>query len=134
MKKTILISCLIMITCMLHAQVGINTNNPDPSAILEVKGTNGGLLIPRMTLPQRNNITLTKPGLLVYDVTLGRFIGTTGIVDSLYWVSLGPIWRENASSIFLDSANLKPIGIGTDDPQAMLHVTGNTLINDTLFF
>lgn len=40
---------------------------PDPSAMLDVNDTLGGVLIPRMTLVQRNNITSPAVGLLIYQ-------------------------------------------------------------------
>ena len=50
------------------AQVGINTDGsvPDASAMLDVKSTTSGLLIPRMTAADRDNIASPATGLLVY--------------------------------------------------------------------
>lgn len=47
--------------------IGSNTN-PDPSAILEISGTNGGLLIPRLTTLQRNAIANPAAGLHIYNL------------------------------------------------------------------
>ncbi|MEY8848999.1 hypothetical protein AB9K26_09295 [Psychroserpens sp. XS_ASV72] len=49
-----------------YAQVGIGTSTPDPSAILDISSTEGGLLLPRMNLSQRNSITNPATGLLIY--------------------------------------------------------------------
>ncbi|KIO78612.1 hypothetical protein TH53_02315 [Pedobacter lusitanus] len=49
------------------AQVGIGTNVPDASAQLEVLSTSKGLLIPRMSLLQRNDINNPANGLLIYQ-------------------------------------------------------------------
>lgn len=49
------------------AQIGIGTNNPHQSAIVEVQSTNQGVLIPRLTNSQMNNITGPTNGLLVYN-------------------------------------------------------------------
>ncbi|WP_026630194.1 hypothetical protein [Dyadobacter alkalitolerans] len=54
--------------------VGINTNNPDPSASLEVAGTNKGLLIPRISLQSlTDNATIPNPAtaLLIYNTNAG---------------------------------------------------------------
>lgn len=53
---------------LLSAQVGINTDGSDPntSAILDLKSTDKGLLIPRMTATQRDNISSPVTGLMVY--------------------------------------------------------------------
>lgn len=49
------------------AQVGIGTKEPDASAMLEVKSTSKGLLIPRMTFVQRNAIKRPANSLLIYQ-------------------------------------------------------------------
>ena len=45
----------LMIPLFLHGQVGINTDGatPENSAMLDIKSTSRGLLIPRMTEVQR---------------------------------------------------------------------------------
>ena len=43
--------------CNNYAQVGINNENPDASAALDITSTTGGLLVPRMTAAQRDAIT-----------------------------------------------------------------------------
>lgn len=48
-------------------QVGVNTNNPHPSAALEVQSTSGGLLIPRMTNEQMKLIANPAAGLMVFN-------------------------------------------------------------------
>jgi uncharacterized protein (TIGR02145 family) len=55
------------------AQVGINTDNsaPDPSAILDVKSSNKGFLLPRMTHVQINSIANPVNGLFVYCTDCG---------------------------------------------------------------
>ena len=47
--------------------VGIGTLNPNASALLEIKSTNKGLLIPRMNQTQRNAIPSPATGLLIYQ-------------------------------------------------------------------
>jgi hypothetical protein len=46
---------------------GIGTLTPDASALLEVKSTSKGVLIPRMTLTQRNAIVSPATGLLIFQ-------------------------------------------------------------------
>ncbi|MEZ5015199.1 MAG: hypothetical protein R2794_12995 [Chitinophagales bacterium] len=46
---------------------GIGTTTPDPSALLELSGTSGGLLAPRMTKAQRDAITAPADGLLIFQ-------------------------------------------------------------------
>ena len=60
---------------ILNAQVGINTDNTDPdaSAMPDVKSTDKGMLIPRMTTTQRTAISNPANGLLVFDATTNSF-------------------------------------------------------------
>jgi uncharacterized protein (TIGR02145 family) len=77
-----------------QAQVGINTDQsePDPSAGLDVKFHNKGVLLPRMTLQQRNDIPNPAEGLMVYCTNCGR-LGTGGalsIFTNGAWTVIGP--------------------------------------------
>jgi hypothetical protein len=62
----ILISMLFMFEA--KAQVGIGTNAPDASAQLEILSTSKGLLIPRLSISQRDAIPNPANGLLIYQV------------------------------------------------------------------
>jgi hypothetical protein len=66
MRKITLIT-LMLFTALSYAQVGINTNTPDASSVLEIKSTTGGILIPRMTEAQRDAIALPASGLMIYQ-------------------------------------------------------------------
>jgi hypothetical protein len=46
---------------------GIGTTSPQASSLLEVKSTSKGILIPRMTLTQKNAIASPATGLLIYQ-------------------------------------------------------------------
>jgi len=85
MKKFYLIGLfVILIYKPIHAQVGINTDNsqPDNSAMLDIKSTDKGMLIPRMTQAQRDAITSPATGLIIYqtDTTPGFYY-----FDGLAW-------------------------------------------------
>jgi hypothetical protein len=67
-----------------QAQVSISTCEnpnviPDPSAILDVSGTTGGILIPRMTTDQRDQIPSPAIGLLIYNTDTQTFQYWNGI-------------------------------------------------------
>lgn len=47
--------------------VGIGNSNPHPSAALDITDTSRGILIPRMTMTQRNSIQNPADGLMVYQ-------------------------------------------------------------------
>ncbi|WP_304235996.1 hypothetical protein [Jiulongibacter sediminis] len=50
-----------------NKNVGIGTKNPEESAILDIQSPDKGLLIPRLSLEQRNGIISPAEGLLVYQ-------------------------------------------------------------------
>lgn len=53
--------------------VGIGTNTPNPSAVLDVNATNKGMLVPRLTSAQRSAIVNPANSLLVYDTDVECF-------------------------------------------------------------
>lgn len=72
MKKSILflLTLLFALSANLFAQnVGINNDgtSPDGSAMLDVKSTTKGMLVPRMSLAQRDQISSPATGLLVFQ-------------------------------------------------------------------
>jgi|GEM_PF-1773488 len=49
--------------------IGINTNSPDATAILDIVSNSKGLLIPRLSNAQRNAITSPANSLIIYNTT-----------------------------------------------------------------
>ena len=86
------IICLVF-TVNIQAQVGINSDNsnPDPSAMLDVKSSEKGMLIPRMTTSQRTSILNPATGLLVFDNTTGSF-----------WFHNGSSWEDLSATSTAD--------------------------------
>ncbi len=71
MKKNLLTLVITFLAFAANAQsVSINTDgsNAESSAMLEVKSTTKGLLIPRMTSEQRAEISSPAKGLMVYQI------------------------------------------------------------------
>jgi len=67
-NKTKFLSFLaVLFFSQVHAQVGIGTNTPDPSAQLDVVSTSKGFLPPKMTATQRTAISNPATGLLVFQ-------------------------------------------------------------------
>src|ERR1019366_854768 len=64
--------------------VGIGTTMPDRSALLDMKATDKGVLVPRLNTAQRLAIVNPAIGLLVYDSTLKCFY----YFDGTQWNSL----------------------------------------------
>ncbi|MCI5056404.1 MAG: hypothetical protein MRY83_09875, partial [Flavobacteriales bacterium] len=92
-KISILIS-LCLLSAIAHPQsVGINEDGsaPDASAILDIKSTTKGLLIPRMTTVQRNAISNPQTGMLVYDTDIDAVYVNTGTTAS-------PVWEQEVTT------------------------------------
>lgn len=72
MKHSIIFILLLMAIMKLSAQIGINTDTPHASAVLEIDTYNNdkGLLIPRITNTQKLAISSPAPSLMVYDTDL----------------------------------------------------------------
>lgn len=67
-KRFLPFICLIILGNNSFSQsTGIGTASPDASALLELKSTTKGLLIPRMTVLERTSIANPAEGLLVYQ-------------------------------------------------------------------
>ena len=97
---TLFITSVLLSVKMTFAQgVGINSDGSpaDSSAMLDVKSTNKGFLIPRMTSGQRGSIVSPTAGLMVYqtDAPAGfyYFNGTA-------WTSVGGSARYNTGELY----------------------------------
>lgn len=57
-----------------NSRVGVRNTSPATSAALDIGGTTGALLIPRLTTTQKNALTAVN-GMVCYDSTLNKFQG-----------------------------------------------------------
>ncbi len=86
MKQTTILLTNILLGCWLVAQnVGIGTSTPHNSALLELRSTQRGLLIPRMTTAERNAIPNPALSVLIFNTTTGCF----EYYDGTKWIILG---------------------------------------------
>lgn len=86
MKNVFTLLAAVLITATTFAQVGINNENPDASAALDITSTTQGFLPPRMTNAQRQAISNPAAGLQVFvtDFEGGRFM----FYDGTEWGTL----------------------------------------------
>jgi hypothetical protein len=86
--------------------LAIGNSNPNASALLDLQGNSGGLLLPRLTTTQRNAIASPANGLLVYNTT----------TNSLNYFKTGDGWTEvgaggGGGDAWLTTGNLAaPVG------------------------
>jgi hypothetical protein len=122
LKTSILLIGIFIFDKAIPQGVAINEDNstPNASAILHVKSTTKGLLIPSMTSLQRTNITTPADGLIVYDLTNDLLFQYQG--DTWRAMITNEYWSKNSTDMY--NVNLN-VGIGTANPTEKLHVTGN---------
>ena len=84
-----IIVLILLFSSEIFAQVGFNTDNstPDPSAMLDVKSTNKGLVPPGMTGTQRDAITTPAAGLIIWCSNCGAS-GEMEVYNGLTWVNV----------------------------------------------
>jgi hypothetical protein len=94
----VLISSVLIPTISIAQNVGINadTSLPNSSAMLDVKSSNKGVLIPRVALTGTNDVTtIANPAtsLLVYNTA--NITGTQGVTPGYYYWT-GAAWLQLA--------------------------------------
>lgn len=78
-KSCFILFLLILCKAVSYGQIGLGTNSPAKTAVLDLTSTSKGLLTPRMTTLQRNAIASPATGLMVYntdDATLNTYNGS----------------------------------------------------------
>ena len=103
--------------------VGIGTTNPHPSSILEIKSFTQGILIPRMSMSQRNAISGPPVGLLIYQ---------TDNNPGFYYFN-GTTWSSVASQggIIIDNAVFLTDGGAIADSNTFVGATFNSANSGT---
>ena len=133
MKALKALVLIITLSQTSFAQIAINEDNssPDASAMLDVKSTNKGVLVPRLTTMQRTSISGPANGLLVFDSDTESFWfhGTAGWIELIDGENAS--WSKNGDDIYYNNGD---VGIGTDSPIRQLHsAANNSFINTSQF-
>ena len=146
MNRIVFLVFILFCFGLSQAQVGINNSSPDTNAVLDLKSTNKGLLIPRLSTDQREAMSSAgfSQGMMVYDTDLDiLFIGYGNGADSnKQWFAINP-WKteyrtnNNASAANMTVMTVNPndtagksgmhygnVGIGVPVPNEKLHVAG----------
>jgi hypothetical protein len=120
-------AALLVSSVWAQQNVGIGTNTPHPTALLELYSTSKGLLIPRMTQAERDAISSPATGLLIYqtDNTPGFYYwnGTAWIPILSSSSGSGPFWSLTGNSItgteFLGTTNAQPLVIRVGNQETL---------------
>lgn len=128
-KNILLLSLFLCGSGVNFAQVGFNNADPDSSSVIDIAGTDKGLLIPRMTTTQRDLMAFGNPvpaeGLLVYDSDQHRFY-VWRASESL-WYALNPFDFSNQNGVDSDvtSTFASNVGVNTSVASNKLTTSGN---------
>ncbi len=120
----VIFSIILLGFSNIYGQIGIQTNNPDGSAILDIVSSDKGLLIPRVTLS--NDLSSPSPvsspatGLLVYN------IGTNQQSGFYYWS--GNQWLMLTPD---DGSAVEGPGSSTDNAIARFDGTSGKIIQNS---
>ena len=118
---------LLLAPHLLLAQVGINSTGAAPSAdaMLDVKSSNKGILIPRLS----NSSLIPSPtlGLIFYNTSTNQFNYYNGTT----WISITNAanatgWTVNGNDIY--NSNTRNVGIGTTLPKAPFNVAAEKTV------
>lgn len=129
MKQLLIILVVLMLFSFDNAlaqPIGINTSSPDASSILDIKanGSAVGLLLPRLTLSQRETIDSPTSGLMIYNTTSHTIEVAAG--TPIYWKNV--IYNTTSLASNENSFQTGKLGIGTETPNvnAVLDITSTT--------
>jgi len=129
MKQQLIILSVFLLLCfgkVVAQPIGINTTTPDASSILDIKanGSAVGLLLPRLTVTQRETIDFPTSGLMVYNTTSHSIEVAAG--TPIYWKDV--IYGTNTLTSGERSFTTGGLGIGTNTPdrKAVLDITSTT--------
>lgn len=127
---TLLVIAMLAQFDALSQGVAINedNSNANASAILDVKSTTKGLLIPRMTTTQRNAIVAPADGLLIYNTSTNELNQRQNgawkiVINNDSWTGGG------SGQLFNIGDN---VGINTAGPTERLDVSGNIRSNSSM--
>lgn len=130
--KLNLLGLVLLSVLTSQAQVAVSTDgsSADASAMLEVKSTDKGMLIPRMTSTQRENISNPANGLLVFVTSDNSFYYYNGSswekLVSNSEASTDGDWTISGNNIY--SSVSGNVGIGTDLPDSKLHINDGCIL------
>ena len=86
--SAIYILMITLLPSLLRSQVVVGAGTPDGSALLEVQGSTGGTLFPRLTTAQRDGISSPATGLILYNTSSKCLEVNVGTATAVEWARL----------------------------------------------
>ena len=127
----IFVAMLMFNTVRLTAQVAINTDgsSSDNSAMLDVKSSSKGMLVPRMKMSDCNSISNPATGLLIFCTDNYHYYSNKGTPAAPNWVMISSQWFSNGSNIYFPDGK---VGFGVTNPTYVIDAAGDINYSGTL--
>jgi len=97
---------------------------------LDIFSNTKGLLIPRVTTENRENIPSPAQGLMVYDKDLGNYYIYTAsgwrLMQEGFW-----LFNSGTNTVYL-ADNAYKVGVGTSAPTGKFEIVGDASLSDEL--
>ena len=104
-RLTLFTLLLSLISTLTYSQVGIGTNTPHSSSIVDVSATNKALLLPRLTSEQRAGISSPANGLVIFCTNCGTN-GEIQVYSTNAWKNvLGNNTTTSLATLVTDAAS-----------------------------
>jgi hypothetical protein len=119
--------------CSYSQSVGIGTSSPNASAKLDIVATNQGLLPPRLTYTQRNNIVNPAAGLMIWCSTCGTN-GELQVYNGSSWQSMmNGVASDSLDAVLTSSLSSLPsfdfVNVSSSSTSKSFTVSGIGLVN-----
>lgn len=135
--KTFIAFILIVIAFLFLEQrllsqenVGIGTTTPESTAILDLFANDKGLLVPRLTTVNRDNIVSPATGLIIYNTSNNRFEYYNG--SSWVPILTNGIISLNNAQIFVGNASNLATGVAMSGDATISNTGLLTISNDAI--
>ncbi len=132
MKVKVLIPIILLSRIIFSQNVGIGTNSPNNSSILEVYSKSRGVIISKITELERINITTPVEALTVYQTNNKKGLY---YFDGISWQFIGnkenDAWKINIGNGSTNISFLSDnVGFGTSNPSSEIDVRGYVAANN----
>lgn len=119
-----LLLLFVLVSQLMCGQVGIGTTAPNSKSILDIHGTDKGILIPRLTTAQMNAIASPPQSLMVFNVDVNLYYYYSTSSSSWMPVNVGSIKTITGNTYTLSEDDNGRILDFTSNSSIVLNVPG----------